>query len=274
LESIGYRAFQAAVSDLAAMGAQPLAALANLSLPAGFSDTELERLARGQAEASKVCGCPLVGGNLSRAGELSLTTTAVGSVKRAITRHGARPGDELWLLGDVGVAALGLHALTTGARATAALRSCIEAWRRPRARIAEGLALVGRARAALDVSDGLSGDASHLAEASGVRLVLDEALLRRALPRVLERAAAQLKLDPLELALRGGEDYALLAAGPANRRPRGAHAIGTLEAGHGVVLETVTGERRPLGGAYDHFTKPVRGSTRSRSPVAASRRRG
>jgi thiamine-monophosphate kinase len=195
-------------------------------------------------------------------------------VKRAITRHGALPGDELWLLGDVGVAALGLHALTTGAGATAALRSCIEAWRRPRARIAEGLALVGRARAALDVSDGLSGDASHLAEASGVRLVLDEALLRRALPRELERAAAQLKLDPLELALRGGEDYALLAAGPANRRPRGAHAIGTLEAGRGVVLETVTGERRPLGGAYDHFTKPVRRSTRSRSPVAASRRRG
>lgn len=260
LDSIGYRSFQAALSDLAAMGARPIAALANLTLPDGFRDRELEKLVQGQAAAARECGCPLSGGNLSRGGELSVTTTALGCVKEPLLRGGARPGDELWLVGEVGMAALGLQALQEGRPKTASVRRCIESWQRPRARLAEGRKLIGRARAALDVSDGLSGDAWHLATASGVQVVVRQTLLARTFSKDLVRASAELGVDPLAFALSGGEDYALLAAGPPGRRIRQARVIGTIERGQGVVLEGATGKRRALGPSYDHFrrTRPSR----------------
>jgi thiamine-monophosphate kinase len=104
------------------------------------------------------------------------------------------------------------------------------------------------------VSDGLAGDAGHLAEASGVGLVISEARLRKALPHALAGVAAELSRDPLELALFGGEDYALLATGPSRRRPRTAKVIGRVEAGRGISLETREG-RRSLGGGFDHFAR-------------------
>lgn len=254
LDDVGFRSFQAAVSDLAAMGARPVAALSALALPERFSDRDLERLLRGQAEAARALDCPIVGGNFTRASELSIHTTALGSARSPLTRSGARVGDELWLLGDVGLAAAGLAALTAGRTRGAALARCVAAFRRPSARLEDGAALVGRARAALDVSDGLAGDAGHLARASGVRAVISAEQLTRALRPELVRAAASLDRAPLELALYGGEDYALLAAGPAARRPPRATAIGWIERGRGVVLE-VGGRRRALGAGYDHFAR-------------------
>lgn len=255
-EGVGYRSFQAAVSDLAAMGAEPLGAVANLSLPRRFADRDLEALVRGQARAARECGCPLVGGNLSRSDELSITTSALGTARAPILRSGARPKHELWLVGDVGMAAFGLAALSgrfSRSRSRAAVDACLERWRHPRALLREGLALVGRARAAIDVSDGLAGDAAHIAHASGVRVVIDETRLRGALTNELERAAAAFGVDPLEFALNGGEDYALLAAGPSARRPAVARVIGSIEGGRGVVLRGARGKRRPLGKGHDHF---------------------
>lgn len=255
LEDVGYRATQAAVSDLAAMGARPLAALANLALPSTFSDRDFARLVRGQAAAARALGCPIVGGNLARAGELSLTTTVLGHVERPLLRRGARAGDELWLVGSVGLASAGLTALKRKLRRPSrAVRACIRAFARPAALLAEGRALVGRARAALDVSDGLAGDAGHLARASQVRVVISAAALSASLPPELVVAAAELELDPLETALFGGEDYALLAAGPKPLRPRRARVIGHLEAGRGVWLEQA-GKRRALGRGFDHFAR-------------------
>jgi thiamine-monophosphate kinase len=252
-EDIGYRATQAAISDIAAMGARPLAALASLALPAHFSDAKLERLVRGQAEAAHRSACPLIGGNLARASELSITTTVLGHAKKPLLRSGARPGDELWLIGEVGAAALGLAALERRVRPSRALKSCIARWRRPEPRLAEGLQLRGRARAAIDVSDGLAGDAAHIAAASGVRVLFDESLLLAALPPHLLEGAAELDLDPLTVALRGGEDYALLASGAAARRPRAAVPIGRVERGKGVYLQR--GRRHlPLSGSFDHFS--------------------
>ena len=257
LRDVGWKSFHAAASDLAAMGARPLAALSALELPRRFSRRELDELARGQAEAARALGCPVVGGNIARAERLSITTTVIGEARRPLQRAGARPGDELWLVGEVGLAALGFRLLrarrATPARLRRDLERAVLAWRRPEALLARGAALVGRARAAIDVSDGLAGDVAHLAEASSVRAVLEQARLEVVLSPELRSLASCVRKTPLELALSGGEDYALVAAGPRSRRPRFARAIGRIERGSGAVLEQLDGHRAPLGPGFDHF---------------------
>lgn len=256
LADIGFRAFQAAASDLAAMGARPLAAVSALTLPRDFSASELAELTRGQAEASRVTGCPLVGGNVARSELLTLTTTVLGTAERPLPRSGARPGDDCWLVGDVGLAAAGLALLQRGSRRNgSAEQLCVRAWQRPRALIARGLGLVRVAHAAIDVSDGLAGDAAHLASASGCRLVLEEHAVRATLTAALVTVALRLGKDPLGLALYGGEDYALVAAGPRAARPRWARRIGRFERGRGAFLESDGERRAPLGGGFDHFKR-------------------
>ena len=264
-ERIGARSLHAAVSDLAAMGAKPKAALSNLVVPRSVGRRELSSLVRGQARAARELGCPIVGGNLSRGGELSITTTALGVAKRPLTRAGARAGDEVWLIGAVGLAAAGLRCLKGGVspnrmrgRARRALTACIDAWRAPRALVAEGLALVGRARSAIDVSDGLGSDAAHVARASGVRIVLERRLLAKALLPELLQAAEVLEMDPLRFALEGGEDYAIIATGPSAKRPRTARVIGRVERGEGVMLEDPDGTRCNAESGFDHFARPHR----------------
>lgn len=259
-EDLGYRAFQAAVSDLAAMGAAPVAALSALILPRALSVADIEQLAGGQALASRECACPVVGGNIARGGELSVTTTVIGHCQEALRRDGARPGEELWLIGSVGLAAAGLAwlRLERGVNADAqdgrarGVATCVSAWRRPRAQLARGRELVGRASSCIDVSDGLAADAQQLARASAVRLVIDEQRLRSALEAPLLQAARALGKSPLRFALHGGEDYALLATGSARRRPTGARVIGYVTRGTGAVLQR-QGRLTVLTGGYDHL---------------------
>jgi thiamine-monophosphate kinase len=257
LEDIGFRAFQAAASDLAAMGARPLAAVSALNLPRGFSERELARLTAGQAEAARACRCPVVGGNVARGVELSITTTVLGTASRPLTRGGAEPNDEVWLVGAVGLAAAGLSLLQAGEKRGrgAAEKTALAAWRRPRALIDRGLALVGCAHAAVDVSDGLAVDAGRVAQMSACRLVLEESALRAALPAELEVVARRRSGEALAWALAGGEDYALVATGPAQRRPRWARRIGRCERGRGAFFERHDGARQPLVGGFDHFTR-------------------
>lgn len=256
LSDVGYRSFQAAASDLAAMGAAPVAALSALILPPSLSARDIDDLTRGQALASEQCGCPIVGGNISRGRELSITTTVIGSCREPLRRDGARPGQELWLVGAIGLAAAGLSALRLGKRrsGTAALDECVSRWRRPQALIARGSELVGRASAAIDVSDGLAADAAQLARASCVCLQIDAVRLRAALGSVLIEASRALRRSPLRFALYGGEDYALLAAGPRSRRPPWAKAIGQVVAGAGVRLQDARGSH-VLTGGYDHLAR-------------------
>jgi thiamine-monophosphate kinase len=210
LEDVGYRATMAAASDLAAMGATPLALLAGLVLPSAFDDADLDALVAGQRAAADAIGAPLVGGNLARGGELSITTTALGRTPSPLTRSGARAGDAVAIAGPVGLAGAGLLAAERRLATTGAAPA-VAAFRRPRARIAEGLAARGVARAAIDVSDGLAHDLAQLARASDVVAELDASRLVGA---SLAAAARELAVDPLELALHGGEDYALVIALP------------------------------------------------------------
>lgn len=256
LDNLGYRATMAAASDLAAMGAQPLGLLAALVLPPWVSDSDLEALAAGQREAAESLGTAVIGGNLARGSELSLTTTALGFAARPLTRAGAQPGDSLWMAGPVGLAAAGLAALEAGGAPSDALALAVSAWRRPRARLEEGLRVSGVARAAIDVSDGLARDVGHLARASGVRAVLDAGAV---VGDALRAAASALGRDPLALALHGGEDYALVVALPPGEAVAGFVRIGTVESlagGPPLALRGEDGVVAPLAErGFNHFER-------------------
>lgn len=256
LEDLGWRATMAAASDLAAMGARPIGLLAGLGLPRWVSDEDLAALARGQRAAADALGTALVGGNLARAGELTVTTTALGAAERPFPRDGARPGDALWLAGPVGLAGAGflLHDRKAPLGSAAAQAASL-AFRRPLARIEAGLAARTYANAAIDVSDGLARDVAHVARASGVTAVLDPSTFVGA---TLVEVAAELGVDPVALALHGGEDYAVVVAAPSSARLDGFVRIGGCEAADAALGEVALVDARghvtavaPRG--FDHF---------------------
>ncbi|MDP8999075.1 MAG: thiamine-phosphate kinase [Myxococcota bacterium] len=249
---IGWRSLMAAASDLAAMGAVPWCALSALVLPDDVDDAALEDIALGQCNAARAMGAPVVGGNLARGPSLSIATTLLGRCERAVERRGARAGDGVWIAGSVGLAAAGLKALERRIAeddAPSALAPAIAAWRAPRALIPEGRAMAVVAHAAVDVSDGLARDADHVAEASRVCIVLEEA--RLVADAALVAAADVLGESALDLALYGGEDYALVVAStvpiPGFRR------IGEVREGEGLVLRGADGERAIEARGFDHF---------------------
>ena len=252
---IGWRSFQAAISDVAAMGGRPVAALSSLVLPATTTRPQLRALGGGQAEAAAEHGCPVVGGNISAGDVLSITTTVIGNASRPLLRSGARPGQAVYLIGDVGLAAAGLRLLQLARRPRRALAeqaTCLTAWRRPRAEVAAVRRVARVATSAIDVSDGLVGDCGHIACASGVQVVIDEAAVEATLSSVLGPVARLLDTTPLELALSGGEDYALVVTAPDRRRPNGMQRIGRICPGDGVVMERKDGSTQRLTGGFEH----------------------
>jgi thiamine-monophosphate kinase len=256
-EDLGFRATMAAASDLAAMGAEPLGLLAALALPSDVSDEDLRRIAEGQRAAADAIGAPLIGGNLARGGEISITTTALGRAARPLRRSGARPGDAIFMAGPVGLAAAGLEVLRRGgALEDERVRSAVAAWRRPIARIAEGLRAAPIASAAIDVSDGLARDLGHMARESRVRIELDPTAI---VTPDLAAAASLLGVSPIDLALHGGEDYALvIAAAEGAPLAPSFTRIGACEAGSpGIALTAEGGALLPIEErGFDHFSKP------------------
>jgi thiamine-monophosphate kinase len=217
----------------------------------------LERVYAGVAEACRAFGAVLVGGDVSAGPALSLAVTALGEAERPVLRSGARPGDRLAVTGLLGAAAAGLALLRSGDPAARDLLGrfpgLAAAHRRPWPALTMGLALArAGASAMIDVSDGLAGDAVHLAESSGIGVEVHDAAVPLA-PGVVE-AAALVGQDPLELALGGGEDFVLAAA-----LPRAADLGGVLDCGRFVpdpatrVRITRDGPRPLAGLAYDHF---------------------
>ena len=247
------RAVEAAVSDLAAMGAVPRDLLLAWTLPRESPDSLVTDLARGVLRVTRRLGMRVIGGNLSAAPVLSLTTTALGREDGpSLRRDGARVGDVLAVTGHPGAAAVGLRALMAGRGDDGAFAEFVELWRAPKARIDEGRSLVARAHSAIDLSDGLAQDASHVAEASGCALLIDAD--RLPWRRGQREAAIALGLDPTKLALHGGEDYELLASGPADAFDARWTLIGEVLPGAGVLLRHAgtTAPLRPVG--WDHFT--------------------
>lgn len=247
-EDIGYRSFMAAASDLAAMGARIVSATSALTLPTNFSDEALRGLAKGQRLAADELGCAVVGGNLARGSELSVTTTVFGHAKRPLVRSGARDGDEIYVAGVLGLARAGLLSFERAIDVPLAR----EAFRRPVARLSAGLAAAAQGcSSCMDLSDGLAEDAVRLAAASNVSLWFEGESLVSIGGQLLNDAAAALSESPLALAVVGGEDYALLATG--RTLPEGFVQVGRVGASasdEGLVF--VDGAPLTLRG-FSHF---------------------
>ena len=254
---LGQRSLAVAASDLAAMGATPLAFTLALTLPAVEADW-LQAFARGLNLMAQGCGLRLIGGDTTR-GPLCLTLTVFGRVPRgqALTRSAARPGDLLCVGGELGNAA-GALPLVLGQRSVtpAIAEPLLAHYWSPQPQLALGQALRGKASSALDISDGLLADCGHIALASKVRLLIenDRVPVSLALQEFLGDAAAQ------QAALSGGDDYVLAFTLPAVELPTlladgwPIHVIGRVVEGQGVGLLDVDGRDITPGiRGYQHF---------------------
>lgn len=250
LEEIGWRAAAGALSDLAAVGAECVGLLVALTTQSREPEETFVSVMRGVDAAAASVGGFVLGGDLSRGEAMSLAVTVVGRSRQAISRRGARPADGLWLTGELGGARAALGAWVAGREPDPSAR---ERFARPIPRLPEGRWLVAHgATAMMDLSDGLGGDAGHLAAASGLALHVE----LRDLPlhpaaRVEAGAVGQ---RPALYAAWGGEDYELLAAMPpafAGTSEFALTRIGEFAPGRGV---TFTLDGRPVEpGGYDHF---------------------
>ncbi|NTV11245.1 MAG: thiamine-phosphate kinase, partial [Zoogloea sp.] len=262
-EALGWKTLAVNVSDLAAMGAEPRWVVLAASLPAA-DEAWIAAFARGFFACADAFDIDVIGGDTTR-GPLNLCPTIFGEVPTgaAITRGGARPGDDLWVSGRPGRAALGLAALRgeLGLRAELAA-DCLAALHRPQPRVELGLALRGVASAMLDVSDGLLGDLRHILERSHVGAEIAEAEL----PLAGLTAACGDPLRARQACLAGGDDYELLFSAAPTRREELAelarrlalplHRIGRITAAAGeLVLRDAAGQSHTADSlaGYDHF---------------------
>lgn len=254
-ERLGWRALAVAVSDLAAMGADPVCYTLALTLP-DADEAWARSLSEGLREASLETGIALAGGDITR-GPLTLSLQVHGTVPdgQAIARNGARPGDLVVVSGPLGGAAAALAWLEAD-KPPASAEGFLARYHRPRPRCGLGRQLRGVATAAIDISDGLVADLGHILEASGVGARLEPDRL----PRTFGGAQAT-----LEQALYGGDDYELCITLPRpamDRLPvdvvRGLSVIGEICAGSGIQLLTANGviEEIAVPAGYDHFKEP------------------
>jgi thiamine-monophosphate kinase len=227
-QEIGARAVSAALSDLAAMAAEPLGLLLALGVPEDWQD-ELDEIARGVGRAAGNADCPIVGGNVTRARELSLTITVLGAAQHPLRRGNARVDDVIFVTGRLGGPGAALRALQSG-RVPDAGHMARFASPHARLREARWLADAG-ARAAIDISDGLGADLTHLARASDVTIEL-----------AVDRVPCVEGVPPEE-ALTSGEEYELIVAFPAS----GTADAAAFETRFGIPLTRI-GVVRPESG--------------------------
>jgi thiamine-monophosphate kinase len=254
---LGHKALAVNLSDMAAMGAAPRWATLALALP-DADDAWLERFSAGFFALAHQYGVDLVGGDTTR-GPLNLCVTILGEApsQQALRRDGARPGDEIWLSGCVGDAALALaHLQGHIALSETQFAACAPRLHQPQPRVALGLALRGLANSAIDVSDGLLADLGHILDASQVGAEIEiEAL---PVSRLL------LEQEQQRLALSGGDDYELCFTVPAVRRAEVERIsarlalpltrIGKIVAGQGCIVHDAAGNPLDIEvGGYDHF---------------------
>ena len=216
-EDVGYKAAVANISDIAAMGGRPQYLFVSIAIPPAHGESQIQDLYRGIMAACRPHGIQLVGGDTSASRrDLFINVTLAGSVGsgKALRRDGARPGDLVYVTGTLGDSLAGLDvlaALPSGAKTRHKVIGVLA--RRhlrpePRVEIGRVLSTRGLATAAIDISDGLSGDLVHLCRQSGVGAEIDV----QALPvsAALKIYARRLGADPADLARQGGEDYELL----------------------------------------------------------------
>lgn len=263
-ESVGHRCLARGLSDLAAMGAEPMAVFLSLAVPARLPARWLERFLEGLLTLAERFHVRLAGGDTAQSpppGLIAADLVAVGEIPRgkAVLRSGARAGDFLYVTGALGGAAAELAALAKSRGRFRAVRDkeAVHPHLYPEPRLVVGGRLRGMAHAMIDVSDGLSTDLTHLCRASGVSAEIEEG----ALP--VHRLALGAE-GSLKLALDGGEDYELLFTAAASARIPGSVAgvpiqrIGVMRrarrTGAAIVMRCTDGRRVPItAGGWEHF---------------------
>jgi thiamine-monophosphate kinase len=250
---IGRKAGAVNGADLEAMGARATAVVLGFSAPPHLQLRWVRELATGLRAECAAAGVSLVGGDVTRSRDLTLSVTVLGGLdgRPPVLRSGARPGDVVALRGRTGWAAAGLAVLRRGFRSP---RAVVEAQRVPQVPYGQGVvAARAGATAMIDVSDGLLADLGHIAAASDV--VVD---LRRdafEVPEPLQAVSAATGADPYDLLLTGGEDHALAATFPAGAVPEGWRVVGevrtaTEDEGVGVLVD---GRTWSTAAGFDHF---------------------
>lgn len=264
-EDVGHKALAAALSDLAAMGAEAGEAYVSLVLPRDYEDGQALDLVRGVAALAARTATTVAGGDVVRAGALVVTVAVTGwadEADRLVARDGAGPGDLVGVTGALGGSAAGLLLLGEGAVPVdpSEREALVARHRRPWPLLEAGRALADAgASAMIDVSDGLATDAGHLATASAVGIEVE--LARLPLAAGVKAVARSLGRDPLELAATGGEDYELLFTAPEPARAEIEEAaassgtavawLGRVGSGVGVQLRGRDGAHVELAG-YEH----------------------
>ncbi|HMK94278.1 MAG TPA: thiamine-phosphate kinase [Candidatus Limnocylindrales bacterium] len=256
------------ISDFASKGVEPIAALVSLGLPRGFMQKDIEEIARGLNAGAREYGAYIVGGDTGEASDLIISVSLFGTAEKTslMLRSGARPGDVLAVTGFFGKPAAGLRLLMDNCSASPHLRDVLlGAVCMPNARLKEGLALSrsGAASASIDSSDGLAWSLHEIARMSNVSFVVNTVPVSDEVKRFAEFN----NLDPLELALYGGEEYELVVTVKPNRW---AEAETAVEAIGGCLLPIgkatrdtqmlldVDGQKRPIEArGWEHFKSKI-----------------
>ena len=259
---LGWKAIASNISDVAAMGGDPVAGLISLGLPPNTAVADVKELYAGMMEICGEYGARIIGGDMVRSPVAFVTVALTGIASGTpMVRTAAEPGDQVAVTGPVGSSAGGLRQLLAGAAADHNAESeLIRQHRRPRPHIAAGKVLVSAGvRSAMDVSDGLADDLGKLCSASGV-----SALIHAEQVPTLPALKSAFPDDQLDLALYGGEDYVLLfTAAPdimdvaMSKMPDGAAIVGEITEGRPGVVSVLDGSGNPVergGAGWDHFS--------------------
>ena len=264
-EALGWKALAVNLSDIAAMGGNPLYATTTLGIPAATSPRFIAGFYRGLNRLASKHGVVIVGGDTcSSPKALFIDLTILGEVKprQLLTRSGAKPGDVLFVTGTLGESAIGLELLKTKTKASRSHNHYIERHLRPSPRLVIGRYLSSHqiASALIDISDGLSTDLHHLCEQSQVGAVIEGSQIPH--PKLSAAMKEELAKSPMNYALNGGEDYELLFAVPSQKtylvpshiKGIPVHAIGKITGQKGIcsIKEATRTHRLPAAG-FDHF---------------------
>ena len=264
-EDLGWKVLAVNLSDIAAMGGNPIGFTISIAVPPLKSGAFLTRMYKGMMELATNTKTVLLGGDTSASpGPVFLNLTILGNVKptELITRKGAQPGDKIFVTGELGVSAIGLELLRLGAVRSKAVTHIMSQHLRPQPRIKVGrwLAKNHCASALLDLSDGLSTDLSHLCKASNVGAVIDSKKIP--LPTVNSTMSSLVRKPLLDYGLNGGEDYELLFSVPAKKEiqvPNKIEGVTVKQIGYvtdkpEICLTNEEGRVRPLlPKGFDHF---------------------
>ncbi|MFI4922545.1 MAG: thiamine-phosphate kinase [Burkholderiales bacterium] len=258
---LGRKALAVNFSDMAAMGATPRWATLSLAMPEA-DEKWLKPFAKGFMDLARAQRVDLIGGDTAR-GPLNICVQIMGEVPagKALRRDGAKQGDEIWISGQIGDAALGLAHLQNRIHLEAQeAQACLNKLHTPDARVTLGMHLLGLANSAIDISDGILADLGHILERSGVAAVIEF----KALPKsaVLQKYLGQ--DAALQALLAGGDDYELCFTAPKKNSVELAKLsrklrlpltrIGNIKKGRSLILLDATGKRMALNTrGYDHF---------------------